>query len=323
MTWLFSIIGTLFLAVFLIGILLLILGFLKASWNNRNTSFARLFRKNMRAKKLVDPVKVFHFNFEEKFDKYPFQSKFFLTEKYLYLKTQDREKNVEILKEIYTCFESLFLDWSTQESRLLSKFDEIQMSSPVKIKYSHYIKHYNNYLDRTREVFIEQFCEKIMPAYLGKGLGYNCSDIFASGTFEQIISDSSRIISQYNKRRCDEVISNATQEINKMIEQLFQTFNRGFFGSQGQGPWGQQNNGQQNYRQQNRSQGFANGEPSELSKSYKIMGVDEKISDKDLKRTYLKLAKEYHPDVNDSVYAKEKMAKINAAYDVIRKARGI
>ncbi|WP_338971774.1 J domain-containing protein [Spiroplasma endosymbiont of Panorpa germanica] len=276
----------------------------------------------MKSKKVAEPVDIFYFNSQEKFDKYPFQTKLYLTEKFLFEKTGDRAKGAEILEQIYDSFEKLFLDWSTQESRLLSKFDEIQMNSPIKIKYITYIKYYNNYLDRTREVFLEQFCNKIMPSFIGKGLGLNASDIFPAGNFEQIIADSSKIIMDYNKRRCDEVINNATNDINKMIENLFQNINSFFSGAHNQGfNQGQRTN--QNNQRQGYNQGFANNQTNELAQAYKMMGVSEKIGDKDLKRTYLKLAKEYHPDVNDSVYAKEKMAKINAAYDTIRKARGI
>ena len=51
---------------------------------------------------------------------------------------------------------------------------------------------------------------------------------------------------------------------------------------------------------------------------YKILGVDRKASQKDIKQAYRKLARQYHPDVNpgdDS--AQEKFKGINEAYEVL------
>ncbi|AHI53623.1 hypothetical protein SSABA_v1c02110 [Spiroplasma sabaudiense Ar-1343] len=316
MTWLLSLIGSFFGMLFLIAIALFIFAFLRASWKNRNTSFGRLFRKNMKAKKRNQPIKIYYFDFEEFFKNFPFNSDFHETEKFLMTKTQDRQKTVKILELIYNCFEDLFLNWSTNESVLLSKFDEIQISSPIKLKNAAYIKYYNDYLDKTSELFLKNFTEKIMPAYIARELGLDCNLIFGVNSFDQVINDSKKIINNYCEQRCREVTLNATREISKMIEDLFGRFQRNFNGSSSFNQSNANRNNQSNW-------GNQKAEPSELEKAYKIMDVNEKISDRDLKKTYLRLAKEYHPDVNKSVYAKEKMAKINSAYDTICKARGI
>ena len=50
---------------------------------------------------------------------------------------------------------------------------------------------------------------------------------------------------------------------------------------------------------------------------YKVLGVDEGISEKDLTKAYRKLARQLHPDANpgDSK-AEESFKEISAAYDL-------
>lgn len=51
---------------------------------------------------------------------------------------------------------------------------------------------------------------------------------------------------------------------------------------------------------------------------YKILGVDKNIAQKDVKRAYLKRAKQFHPDLHpDDHKAKAKFQMLNEAYEVI------
>jgi len=51
---------------------------------------------------------------------------------------------------------------------------------------------------------------------------------------------------------------------------------------------------------------------------YKILGVDRNASEKDIKRAYRRLARQFHPDVNPGdTGAEEKFKKINEAYEVL------
>ena len=64
---------------------------------------------------------------------------------------------------------------------------------------------------------------------------------------------------------------------------------------------------------------------------YQVLGAERSISDADLKARYRKLVRENHPDALTAQgmpkefvdLANEKLAAINAAYDSIRKERGI
>ncbi len=54
---------------------------------------------------------------------------------------------------------------------------------------------------------------------------------------------------------------------------------------------------------------------------YKVLGVSEDVSDKELTKAYRKLARKYHPDANpDDKKAEEKFKEVSEAYDVLSNA---
>jgi len=63
--------------------------------------------------------------------------------------------------------------------------------------------------------------------------------------------------------------------------------------------------------------------------AYKILEVDAQVSDEEVKKAYRKMAKKYHPDkvsyLGEEIKQKadEKFKKINEAYEVIKKERGL
>ena len=73
------------------------------------------------------------------------------------------------------------------------------------------------------------------------------------------------------------------------------------------------------------------GEPDKKADPYEILGVARTDTDAEIKSTYRKLIRENHPDklMADGMpqefidLANEKMASINAAYDQIKKERGL
>ncbi len=51
---------------------------------------------------------------------------------------------------------------------------------------------------------------------------------------------------------------------------------------------------------------------------YRVLGVDKNATQKDIRKAYLKLAKKYHPDINDKdADAKERFQQINEANEVL------
>jgi curved DNA-binding protein len=53
---------------------------------------------------------------------------------------------------------------------------------------------------------------------------------------------------------------------------------------------------------------------------YRILGVDRDAKEREIKRAYRKLAREYHPDVNKDPGAEERFKEINEAYQVLSDA---
>ncbi len=51
---------------------------------------------------------------------------------------------------------------------------------------------------------------------------------------------------------------------------------------------------------------------------YKILGVEKGASEADIKKTYRKLARKYHPDVSKEKNAEEKFKEIGEAYEVLK-----
>ncbi len=51
---------------------------------------------------------------------------------------------------------------------------------------------------------------------------------------------------------------------------------------------------------------------------YKIMGVDKKATQEEIKRAYRKLARKYHPDVSKEQNAEEKFKEVGEAYEVLK-----
>ncbi|HML44154.1 MAG TPA: DnaJ domain-containing protein, partial [Hyphomicrobium zavarzinii] len=50
---------------------------------------------------------------------------------------------------------------------------------------------------------------------------------------------------------------------------------------------------------------------------YEILGVPRGATDDQIRRAYLKLVKELHPDVNPSKTAEERFKKVTAAHDIV------
>jgi curved DNA-binding protein len=51
---------------------------------------------------------------------------------------------------------------------------------------------------------------------------------------------------------------------------------------------------------------------------YKILGVDRKASEDEIKKAYRKLARKYHPDVSKEANAKERFQEVSEAYETLR-----
>lgn len=87
----------------------------------------------------------------------------------------------------------------------------------------------------------------------------------------------------------------------------------------------------QQHHSQSQNQYRAQQQRSELQDAYQSLGLDEQVSDDDLKKAYRKLMREHHPDKLSAQGLPAEMLKtatkrsqdIQAAYDKIKRARGL
>lgn len=54
---------------------------------------------------------------------------------------------------------------------------------------------------------------------------------------------------------------------------------------------------------------------------YDVLGLDQDCSNEEIKSAYMKLAKQYHPDINKSEGAEEKFKSITSAYEALNNQR--
>ena len=59
------------------------------------------------------------------------------------------------------------------------------------------------------------------------------------------------------------------------------------------------------------------GDVARAGDYYKVLGVDKKASQEEIKKAYRKLARQYHPDTNKDAGAEERFKQISEAYDVL------
>lgn len=92
-----------------------------------------------------------------------------------------------------------------------------------------------------------------------------------------------------------------------------------------------QNQFRQSYQQQSGAGRSDAPTPDRLTSAYDALGVDKSVSDAELKKAWRKLMSQYHPDKltgqglpDDMVKeATERSQEIQAAYDLIKKSRGL
>lgn len=251
---------------------------------------------------IAKTVTVPFFNYQENYNEFPFFSDYAETKEFLIKKGVSSKKIDELLK-VMEAHESNFLRiWSEQQRRLLRTFDQTRLgASPSALIFL--LGFYNQFLDSFRQEVIDFLINKILVAELGSTLGLDPQKTIQATDYRSYIHNAVEAFYMQINADVNQIIDRLYNEIRAQFNNFYNQF--------------QQNN----YHQQ--QQTAFQEEFDEIGLAYKTLGVDADINDEDLKKSYRKLAMQYHPDKNPSQEAKEKMAKINSAYDLVKKMRNI
>ncbi|ATZ17479.1 hypothetical protein ELUMI_v1c07570 [Williamsoniiplasma luminosum] len=243
------------------------------------------------------------YGIEEVFNVFPFFSDYNEIKSWL-IKKNISSKKIDLILLTLKHYEENFMKyWIEQERNLLIAFDKINLPQSQRA-IDFLLLYYNLFLDVFQEQMVNCYIQKIIPAIIGNVLEEDPQKI--------IHGQQNNDYKHFLHQKIEEFYMNLNNDVQIIIQQLYADINRIRY-----------TNSSFNQSEQNQQSYNFNEQASELGKAYKTLGVDEQISDQELKTKYRQLAMEYHPDKNDSHQAKEKMAKINAAYDLVKKVRNI
>lgn len=276
----------------------------------KNDSLANAFESNKEIWQynIQKTINVPYFDYQENYNQFPFSSDYFETRNFL-LKKHISNSKIEMLINKMENYESEIVRlWNKEQRRLLRYFDDVMIGiSSESIAFV--LHYYNLFLDAFRYETINFLNNKVLVAEIGLLLNENPKNIIGETVdFKQYICQALEEFNFYFIEHVDKIISDINQELNARFEDFIRQ-SQAFFRSN-------QTNG--NYNQTNFEQSF-----DEVALAYEILNLSPQSSDEEIKKTYRKLAMKYHPDRNPNIEAKEKMTKINSAYDLIKKVRGM
>lgn len=144
-----------------------------------------------------------------------------------------------------------------------------------------------------------------MPKELNE-LEARIKDLLNKASLKEELSDE--IIQEISARLTEFETLKIGTDHTEQVKQLKEVFNKAIKLSQGE-------------------EVFEEDEQVEIGKenmywAWERMGLEKNISEKDIKKAFRKLVKQYHPDINKSEDAKEKMQKINEAYEFLARLKG-
>ncbi|WP_338985405.1 J domain-containing protein [Spiroplasma endosymbiont of Diplazon laetatorius] len=217
----------------------------------------------------------------ENFNKFPFMSEF----REIY-KQYPSDSLISSLKHTQ---ESFYQYWANKEFDFFIIFEKLSKQNLVIFSSESLIKVYNQFSFEIFNIYTSTFIQEVIPSIIAK---------YENKSYKLL--DSNRI-----NDFIDEEFMKFCSEIDKIIVAIETQL---LFGSEG-------------------SNNSSNGEfidrsnDEKLTNAYKVLEVSPFDSDEKIRKSYLKLAKTYHPDKNKKEFAKQKMAEINDAYDVVLKER--
>ncbi|AGR41923.1 J domain-containing protein [Spiroplasma diminutum] len=182
---------------------------------------------------------------------------------------------------------SFYNYWASKEFDFFIIFENLSKNNYVIFSSESLIKIYNEFSTETFQIYKKTFINEVIPAIIYKyeNKSYNLID--------------PQNLNEY----IDEIFIDFSKAIDKLIETIDLTIHKGKSNSE-------------------HAKSVVQND-SALIKAYRTLEVSPMDSNEEIKKSYLKLAKLYHPDKNKKDFAKQKMVEINDAYDVILKDRKI
>ncbi|AUM62465.1 J domain-containing protein [Spiroplasma monobiae] len=213
----------------------------------------------------------------ETFNRFPFLSEFNEV-----FKKFPSETLINSLKHTQKSF---YEYWANKEFDFFVIFEKLSKEKLVIFGSESLIKIYNEFCISIFNLYKETFINSVIPATISK--------------FEN------EVYKLMNPEFLNDFVDSKFLEFCEGIDNIISTIEKEMYLGK---------NGRQKTEQQN----FDDREKEEkLSKAYRVLEVSPLETDDKIRKSYLRLAKIYHPDKNDKDYAKQKMSEINDAYDTV------
>ncbi|WP_339034558.1 J domain-containing protein [Spiroplasma endosymbiont of Cantharis rufa] len=195
-------------------------------------------------------------------------------------------KNEKLIFTIENTQKSFYDYWAVKEFDFFVIFENLSKKNFIVFSTKVLLLIYSEFITKTFNLYKQTFILAVIPAIIFKEENKGFKSIRPESLNEYIDSQFLEFSKQLNK-------------IIEMIEIQLQVKSK----------------------EKNKTDFKVNEMQLKLIEAYKVLEVLPTDSDDKIRKAYLKLAKIYHPDKNNNEYAKEKMAQINDAYDIVVKER--
>ncbi|AGR40926.1 J domain-containing protein [Spiroplasma taiwanense] len=189
------------------------------------------------------------------------------------------------IKEILLRMQGNFYNyWANTEYDFFLLFEKISNEAKVPLNQEEILKIYNVFAQESFEIFKKTFISEVMPALICKS--------------------QNKVYKSFNENEINNFVDSQFLFFCKEIDNLFKKIEEDIIF-------------EDNKKSSSNNQYFKKETNLSINNAYKILGLKPSDSDEKVKKTYRKLAKEFHPDRNKNESAKKKMAEINDAYDKV------
>ncbi|WP_342275607.1 J domain-containing protein [Spiroplasma endosymbiont of Cantharis lateralis] len=199
---------------------------------------------------------------------------------------KNKYKNEKLILTIENTQKSFYDYWAVKEFDFFVIFENLSKKNFIVFSTKVLLLIYSEFLTKTFNLYKQTFILAVIPAIIFKEENKSFKSIKPENLNEYIDSQFLEFSKQLNK-------------IIEMIEIQLQVKSK----------------------EKSKTNFEVDEKQLKLVEAYKILEVLPTDSDDKIRKAYLKLAKMYHPDKNNNEYAKEKMAQINDAYDIVVKER--